>query len=100
MHGSSLPRRQVLELLLPHPANTARCAEPQRPLSVIVHVRNVVAQQALSGAGMEEAIVAKTIESTVERPNPQRALGTFDQRTNLITGKPIRSGVKALRAVF
>src|ERR1700732_3169877 len=100
MHGTSFPRSQVLEFLLPHSTDTARRAEPQRPMSVIFHVRNIVAQQALPGGGVEEAIVAKTIESTVERANPQRTVGTFDQGGTLVTGKPTRSGVKSRHAVF
>ena len=83
---SCLRTRQIPRVVLSH----------SDPLAIILDVRNVVAQQAVASGDVEELAVAQRIQPAAESADPQRAVGAFHQRANLIARKTVGDGVEQL----
>src|SRR5580658_9845703 len=94
LHFLDLAVDQIPNVLLSDTADSSRSAQPQGPAAIILDVRDIVAQQAVASGYVIELAIAQRVQSASERADPQRAVRTLYQRTDLVARQAIRHRVE------
>src|SRR5271169_6083795 len=62
LDGMNLAHPKIVQLLFSHAADSARRAEPQRSVPIILDMRDIVAEQPVLSCDVEESSIAQTIQ--------------------------------------
>src|ERR1035438_10570340 len=90
--GMNFAGREIVQLLLPHAADSTRSAEPERAAAIIFDMRNVVAQQPVFGCEMEESSIPQSVQASAKSADPKCPVRVLMKSPNLIVRKSIGYG--------